>query len=78
MTQTIAFELDVPDDLAKLRLPGGVDSRLHELLDRQDQGQKLTVAEREEAQGLVTLAEFLSLLKMRSRRKPVRPGQKSR
>jgi len=51
------------------RLPtiaAGVQRRLKELLDRQDGGQALTAAERREAEGLVELAEMLSLLKLRA------------
>lgn len=60
--------IDYPGDLPRLRLPAGVQARLIELLDRQDQGQPLTDAERDEAEGLVTLAETLSLLKLRAER----------
>jgi hypothetical protein len=77
MSQTVAFEFDIPDELAKLRLPRGVDARLHELLDRQDHGLTLTAAEKREAQGLVSLAELLSLLRMRATRRPGRTSQKS-
>jgi|GEM_PF-6785756 len=51
-------------------------ARLHKLLDRQDQGHKLTAAEKREAQGLVSVSELLSLLKMRSTRKAA-PAHKS-
>ena len=51
MSQMVAIELEVPDDLARFRLPPGVDARLHELIDRQDSGVALTDAEREEEQG---------------------------
>ena len=60
--------IDYPNDLPRLRLPTGVQARLSELLDRQDRGQPLTDAERAEAEGLVTLAETLSLLKLRAER----------
>ncbi len=63
-----AAEIQVPDDLAALRLPRGVDRRLHVLLDKQDEGIPLTEDERAEAEGLVELSEMLSLLKLRSRR----------
>ncbi len=66
MTQAIQIQLEVPDDLAAFHLPEGVQKRLQELLDRQDEGHDLTPAERREAEGLVDLAEFLSLLRMRS------------
>ena len=45
MSQTVTIEMELPDDLAQFRLPAGVHSRLQALLDRQDQGQRLTVAE---------------------------------
>ena len=65
MSQAIHLELELPDDLARLRLPEGVQRRLTELLDKQDMGTALTDAERHEAEGLVDLAELLSLLRMR-------------
>jgi hypothetical protein len=68
MSQTIAIELEVPDDLARFRLPQGVDARLQELLDRQDRGVPLTDAERDEPVGLVELAELLSVLRLRAER----------
>ena len=60
--------INYPDDLPRLLLPAAVQARLTQLLDRQDQGQPLTEAERAEAEGLVTLAETLSLLKLRAER----------
>jgi hypothetical protein len=65
---TLTLEVDLPDDLARLRLPTAVAARLQALLDRQDAGTGLSTAEREEAQGLVDLAEFLTLLRMREER----------
>jgi hypothetical protein len=35
---TITLEVDLPDDLARLRLPKAVADRLQFLLDRQDAG----------------------------------------
>src|SRR5271166_2743178 len=68
MSQAIHLEIEVPDDLARLRLPEGVQQRLMELLDKQDTGTKLTEAELREANGLVDLAELLSLLRLRLER----------
>jgi hypothetical protein len=65
---TLTLEVDLPADLARFRLPEGVSARLHELLDRQESGQPLTSHEREEAEGLVDLAEFLTLLRLRAER----------
>jgi hypothetical protein len=61
-------EVDLPADLARFRLPEAVAARLQSLLDRQDSGQPLSAAEREEAEGLVNLAEFLTLLRLRADR----------
>jgi hypothetical protein len=61
---TLTLEVDLPDDLARLRLPAAVAARLQSLLDRQDEGCNLSVSERQEAEGLVDLAEFLSLLRL--------------
>lgn len=66
MPRTIQLRLQVPGDLGKFRIPTGVQQRLTELLNRQDQGTRLTVAERREAEGLVELAEMISLLKLRA------------
>ena len=68
MADSMLIELQVPDDLPRFKLPTGVQSRLQELLDRQDNGQPLTAAERSEAEGLVSLAELLSLLRLRAER----------
>ncbi len=68
MTHQLLLEVEMPEDLAKLRLPAGVDARLQALLDQQDRGEELTTAERREAEGLVELSEFLSLLRLRSQR----------
>ena len=68
MAQTVHVEMELPEELAAFRLPEGVHRRLQDLLDRQDSGTPLTAAEREEAEGLVDLAEFLTLIRMRARR----------
>jgi hypothetical protein len=57
-------ELELPSELAQLTLPEGVDRRLHFLLDKQDRGEALSSDERAEAEGLVELADLLSLLKL--------------
>ena len=77
MPQMVAIQLEVPDDLARFRLPSGVDNRLQQLLDRQDNGKRLTAAESKEAQGLVNLAEMLSLLRLRAERAGSRRAKKS-
>ena len=68
MSQCVQIEIEVPDDLAKFRLPAGVQRRLRELLDKQDGGQALSNDEKREAEGLVDLAELLSLLRLRTER----------
>ena len=68
MSQHVLIEIELPSELEKFKLPEGVHQRLQALLDRQDQGEQLTPAERQEAEGLVDLAELLSLLQLRARR----------
>jgi hypothetical protein len=68
MSHVVNFELEMPDELEGLHLPDGVNARLQALLDRQDQGEPLTPDERREAEGLVSLAELLSLLRLRAER----------
>ncbi len=68
MAEQVVIELEMPADLQRFTLPGGVERRLQSLLDRQDHGEELTPEERGEAEGLVHLAELLSLLKSRARR----------
>lgn len=63
----LSIELPVPAVLSDFKLPAGVQRRLSVLLDRQDAGTPLTPAERSEAEGLVEMAEFLSLLKLRAK-----------
>ncbi|KHG41024.1 MULTISPECIES: hypothetical protein [Nostocales] len=60
--------IEIPVSLTYFQLPEAVQARLKFLLDRQDAGEELTLAERNEAEGLVDLAEFLSLLSLRSQR----------
>jgi hypothetical protein len=65
---TLTLDIDLPGDLARFRLPDAVAARLQALLDRQDSGQPLTPLERDEAEGLVNLAELLTLLRLRAQR----------
>ena len=69
--KTITVCLRLPSDLGHFKLPGGVAARLQLLLDRQDKGTALTKAERREAEGLVEVAESLTLLKLRASRPKV-------
>jgi hypothetical protein len=66
MSQLVTIELDLPDDLVQFRLPAAVNARLRQLLDRQENGVALKDAERREAEGLVELAELLTLLRLRA------------
>lgn len=65
---TLTIDVELPADLARFRLPKAVAARLQSLLDRQDAGQPLTPAERDEAEGLVDLAELLTLMRLRAER----------
>ena len=60
----IQFTMD-PEG-ARFDLPASVQKRLDTLLDRQDRGDSLDEDERREAEGLVEMAEFLSLLHLRT------------
>lgn len=65
---TLTVEVDLQEDLLQFRLPKALDARLPSLLDRQDAGQALSATERAKAEGLVNLAEFLTLLRLRAER----------
>jgi len=62
------MEIEIPAEWQNFRLPEGLHDRLQVLLDRQDEGKLLTLAERKEAEGLVELAEWLSLLRLQGNR----------
>ncbi len=68
MAQNAVIKIEMPVSLRQIKLPKGVDNRLQNLLDKQDRGEKLTAAEKKEAEGLADLAEILSLLRLRSER----------
>ena len=68
MTTALVLDVELPDDLARFKLPEAVEARLHSLLDRQDVGSPLTDQERREAEGLVNLSELLTLLRLRAER----------
>ena len=68
MPQAVQIEVEMPGDLARFRLPKGVQKRLQKLLDKQDLGRALSAAEKSEAEGLVDLSEVLSLLRLRAER----------
>ena len=72
--QRVTLEVEVSNDLARFALPHGVDRRLQYLLDKQDGGEALTDDERDEAEGLVELADMLSLLRLRAERAAPVPG----
>lgn len=65
----------LPLEMAQFALPEAVQQRLQTLLDQQEQGKPLTQAEQDEAAGLVEMAEFLSLLRMRAERGAHYSGQ---
>ena len=60
------IQFTVDREGARFELPGSVQKRLDTLLDRQDRGEPLDEEERRE-EGLVEIAEFLSLLRLRTR-----------
>lgn len=66
--------IQIPIELTRFQLPEAVQERLQFLLDRQDAGEILTPTERQEAEGLVELSEFFSLLRLRSQRIIIQQG----
>lgn len=68
IAMTLMIPVNLPDDMGRFRLPPGVATRLQALLDRQDRGETLSPQEREEAEGLVELAEFFTWLRLRAER----------
>src|SRR5580700_252768 len=68
VSRSVVVELDMPGELKQFRLPRAVESRLQQLLDKQSRAGKLPVAERQDAEGLVDLAEMLTLLRLRAER----------
>ncbi len=68
MQRNAGVKIEIPVSPQQIKLPKGVNDRLKVLLDRQDQGELLSAAEKREAKGLVELAEMLSLMRMRSQR----------
>ena len=68
MVQNANILIEMPVPARRIKLPKGVNDRLQKLLDRQDRGEKLTAEEKREADGLVELAEMLSLMRLRSER----------
>ncbi|TCO89299.1 hypothetical protein EV701_11432 [Chthoniobacter flavus] len=67
MNRAVSIDLPIPAGLAGFKLPAAVQRRLTTLLDQQDSGKPLSTRERREAEGLVEVAGFLSLLKLRAR-----------
>jgi hypothetical protein len=68
MSQCVQVEIRMPGDLARFRLPSGVQRRLKELLDKQDAGEALSSKEMQEAEGLVDMVDLLTLLRLRGER----------
>jgi hypothetical protein len=56
-----------PGDTPRLSLPPAVAARLRSLIARQDAGKSLTTAELAEAQGLLDIAEYFVVQRMRRR-----------
>jgi hypothetical protein len=60
--------VELPAELVPSQLPMVLQDRLRLFLDKQDKGENLNEVERREAEGLVSVAELLSLLKVKSQR----------
>ncbi len=75
MVQNLTVNVEMPISVHPIKLPKGVNDRLQKLLDRQDRGEKLSSEEKREADGLVELAETLSLLRIRTERVTSKNGR---
>ena len=64
----IAETTSVTDLLNAIANEGNPSGRLHHLLDKQDVDEGLTPEEQREAEALVELSEFISLLNLRAKR----------
>jgi hypothetical protein len=60
-------DLVTPSSASRLSLPPAVAGRLRSLLERQDAGTPLTPVERAEAQGLLDIAEYFVVQRLRQR-----------
>jgi hypothetical protein len=62
MNTTIDAPVEWVETIGQLRLPSKADSRLQQLMDRNNEGE-LAAGEREELESLVELSERLSLVR---------------
>ena len=65
MSHAVHSELHVPAHLTRFSQPDGVQERLQYLLAKQDGGLTLSREEQREAEGLVDLADLLTVLRLR-------------
>lgn len=75
---SVTIELELPEDLDSFRLPGALDERLANLLDRQDQAGPLKDAEQREAHALCEIVDMLALLKLRAERHRLASNRKNK
>ena len=73
MSQTVQLTVPMPSRLARLRFPKALDARLQFLLDEQGRRGKLSAEEKKEAEGLVQMAATLSILKLGTQVKMLKP-----
>jgi hypothetical protein len=66
MSERVVIELRMPEELASLHFPKGLDRRLQQLLDKRDRLGELSTAEQSEAEGLISVAEMLTLLQLKA------------
>jgi hypothetical protein len=60
----MSITVELSSQWKDLRMPKALKSRLTDLLDKQDLGNRLSARERKEAEALVELSEMLSLLRI--------------
>lgn len=75
MIENSKVKIEMPVAAKQIKLPRGVNDRLQALLDKQDSGEGLSPAEKREADGLVELAEMLSLMRLRTQRASHKNGK---
>jgi hypothetical protein len=61
----LLVKIELPEEMDFFRFPEALQARLEFLLNKQDRGEPLSDDERDEAEGLVEMADIVSTLRMR-------------
>ena len=68
MGQSVTIDRHLLGEFKNFKMPVALQTRLTDLLDKQDSTGKLLAKERKEAEALVDLAELLTILKLKALR----------